>query len=184
MATTTRARILDATLDLVSEEGLARVALESVGRRAGVSRQTVYRHFGNRQGLIERMILREQQRLMQRMDEAASLHHDLGPALEAAIAAGLEAIRAHPLLDRIVETEPGELLPFLATGRGPVQPAARAVLTDQLHQLAPELDAELAAFLADTLTRVLVSYALNPPSEPPAVVAKRLVPLVLHGVTD
>lgn len=184
MTTTTRARILDATLELVSESGLAQVALEEVGRRAGVSRQTVYRHFGNRRALLERMILREEQRLMARMDEAAALHHAVGPALEAAVATGLEALRAHPLLDHLLESEPGELLPFLATGRGPVQPAARAVLEDQLRRLAPDLERETALFVADTLTRMLMSYALHPPSETPAAVAKRLVPMLLHGVTD
>lgn len=184
MTTTTRARILDATLELVSAVGLARVALEEVGTRAGVSRQTVYRHFGNRQRLLGCMIRREEQRLMARMEEAAGLHHDVGAALEAAVAAGLEAIRAHPLLDRLLEDEPGELLPFLAIGRGHVQSAARSLLIEQVRHLAPEIDRDASAFLADTLTRMLVSYALNPPDEPPAAVAKRLVPMVLHGVAD
>ena len=53
--------ILDATLDVVSRVGLARLALDDVARQAGVSRQTVYRYFGSRDGLVRAVILREEQ---------------------------------------------------------------------------------------------------------------------------
>ncbi|MGY1711774.1 TetR/AcrR family transcriptional regulator [Geodermatophilus sp. SYSU D00758] len=57
MATTdlsgpTRARILTAAWDRVRREGLEAVTLQSVARDAGVSRQLLYFHFGNRAGLL------------------------------------------------------------------------------------------------------------------------------------
>lgn len=47
----TRTRILEATVDLHRERLATEIALDDVASRAGVSVQTVLRHFGNRAGL-------------------------------------------------------------------------------------------------------------------------------------
>ena len=47
----TRQRILEATRKLIAENGPA-LSLKSVADRAGVSRQSVYLHFGDRTGLV------------------------------------------------------------------------------------------------------------------------------------
>ncbi|MDH3426552.1 MAG: TetR/AcrR family transcriptional regulator, partial [Acidimicrobiia bacterium] len=47
----TRARILDATWELVAEQG-AGLKLSEVASRASVSRQAIYLHFGDRPGLL------------------------------------------------------------------------------------------------------------------------------------
>ena len=49
----TRARILDAVVALHAERLAADIALDDVAERAGVSVQTVLRHFGSRAGLVE-----------------------------------------------------------------------------------------------------------------------------------
>ena len=49
----TRTRILDATVGLHSERLGADIALDDVAGRAGVSVQTVLRHFGSRAGLVD-----------------------------------------------------------------------------------------------------------------------------------
>jgi len=49
----TRRRILDASVALHGERLAADISLEDVARRAGVSVQTVLRHFGSRTGLFE-----------------------------------------------------------------------------------------------------------------------------------
>ena len=48
----TRTRILEATVDLVTERLAADISLDSVAQRSGVSVQTVLRHFGSRAGLF------------------------------------------------------------------------------------------------------------------------------------
>ena len=52
----TRQRILDATWDLLVERGSGDVPLEEVARAAGVSRQTVYAHFGSRTDLLVALV--------------------------------------------------------------------------------------------------------------------------------
>jgi AcrR family transcriptional regulator len=54
----TRARLLDAAWDLTNEVGLPDLTLAEVGARAGVSRQAVYLHFGNRATLVMEMARR------------------------------------------------------------------------------------------------------------------------------
>ena len=76
----TREAILDSAVRLVTERGAA-VSLEQVAEEAGVSRQTVYVHFGSRTGLLIAMV--------QHMDEVGTLHglvqrvFEAGSALEA-----------------------------------------------------------------------------------------------------
>ncbi len=53
-----RRRILDASIALVAEQGVRAVSFREVARRAGVSHQTPYHHFGDHVGIL-REIARE-----------------------------------------------------------------------------------------------------------------------------
>ncbi|MBI4202599.1 MAG: TetR/AcrR family transcriptional regulator [Chloroflexi bacterium] len=52
-ANATRERILDALVEVIATGGLAELDVPAVAAKAQVSVPTVYRHFGNKQGLIE-----------------------------------------------------------------------------------------------------------------------------------
>ncbi|WP_428687849.1 TetR/AcrR family transcriptional regulator [Roseibium sp.] len=65
----TRNEILDCAWTLVSERG-AEVSLAEIGKAAGISRQSVYDHFGSRGGLILALVRRTDDRL----DIKARLH--------------------------------------------------------------------------------------------------------------
>lgn len=47
-----RKAALDATIDLVLEEGIEGLTFEDVAARTGVARSTLYRHFGSKQALV------------------------------------------------------------------------------------------------------------------------------------
>jgi len=79
----TRERILEVTGDLISVHG-PNVKLSEVAERAGVSRQALYLHFGDRTGLLVALV--------NHMDSTL----ELGPALEHVLAAPTGA----DLLDR------------------------------------------------------------------------------------
>lgn len=178
----TRQRILDAALTVMSRYGLTRLALEDVAREAGVSRQTVYRYVGSRDGLINDTILREEEAFFDRMREAAAGHDELRPALEAAIEAALITAREHPLLDRLLATEPQALLPFLTDGSGPVLAAARPVVIELLGRYVPHLGAGDLDRVADAASRLIVSYAISPGEEPLETLVPALAALLTDGV--
>lgn len=166
----------------MSRHGLGRLSLEDVARTAEVSRQTVYRYFGTRDALIAAAILREERALIARMVAASEPHRDLRPALEAAIAEALRAAREHPLLDRLLETEPEALLPFLTTGRGPVLSAAQPVVEQLLARYLPHLGQLALQRAAEAATRLVVSYAINPSGDDVDDVAAGLADLIANGV--
>ncbi len=55
-----RKRMLDATFVVLSRTGRKKLQLMEVAAEAGVSRPTVYRHFGSKEGLLEAFALYEQ----------------------------------------------------------------------------------------------------------------------------
>jgi AcrR family transcriptional regulator len=184
----TRTRILDAALAVIDRKGLARLSLEDVAAEAGVSRQTVYRHVGGRDGLITATILREEEAFLDSLRGVVG--HEATPArgatlrstLAAAIHLALEDARRHPLLGRLLETEPAALLPFLIDGRGPVLPAARTVVVDLLGAWVPQLPDRQLDLVAEACTRLIVSYAISPPDDDLEALAAGLAELIADGV--
>lgn len=181
MYSDTRTRVLDAAFDRVAEVGLSRLSLEDVATGAGVSRQTVYRHFGSREGLVEALVLREEQWFVDRVVRAADLAADAERAIAAAVTEALHAAADHALLRRLLETEPGEILPLVVLGQGPVISAARPVVT---RILAERLDAPVddARLVADVCSRLMVSYVLDPGDDSPDAVGRRIARMVVQGL--
>src|SRR4029077_7954987 len=95
-------------------------------------------------------------------------------AIEAGITTILRVTNEHPLLHRLIRTEPESLLPLLISGDSPVVHLVRGVVEDIVRRDHPDLDDLTASVLADMGARLVVSYAVNPPTDPPQVVATSL----------
>jgi len=178
----TAERILDATVATMTVHGIARLSLEDVARRAGVSRQTVYRYFPSKRALVHAAVLREEAGFLENVTSASDGHRRFEDALQAAIEAALRTGREHALLNRLLATEPQALLPLVTTDTGPVLSAARQALGAVLGSHLPGLPAACLDSAADTLARLLVSHVINPAGDPPAAVAARLTGLLVHGL--
>ena len=178
----TATRILDATLATMADHGIARLSLEDVARRAKLSRQTVYRYFPSKKELLDATVLREEQVFIANMIAAAERHKELEPALRAAIEAALRTGQAHVLLNRLLATEPNSLVALVTTDQGPVLSAARHALEEILGGWLPRVPKARQTMAIDAVARLLVSYVVNPPTDPPAQVAGRLAQLLVHGL--
>jgi AcrR family transcriptional regulator len=178
----TATRILDATLATMADHGIARLSLEDVAKRARLSRQTVYRYFPSKGALLEATVLREERVFIANMIGAAERHRELEPALRAAIEAALRTGQAHALLNRLLATEPNSLVALVTTDRGPVLSAARVALEEILGGWLPRAPKARLGLAADAVARLLVSYVVNPPADPPHQVAARLAQLLVHGL--
>lgn len=93
-----RERLLDAAEACLARFGLAKTTAEDVARAAGLSRATVYRQFGSRDGLIAAVTTREAERCA-----AAAIDHlrrfdDIGDWVVEGILFCLRDIPARPLL--------------------------------------------------------------------------------------
>jgi AcrR family transcriptional regulator len=180
----TATRILDASLATMADHGIARLSLEDVARRAKVSRQTVYRYFPSKKELLDATVLREEQVFITNMISAAERHRELEPALRAAIEAAMRTGQAHALLNRLLATEPNSLVALVTTDQGPVLSAARQALEEILGGWLPRVPKARQTMAIDAVARLLVSYVVNPPADPPAQVASRLAQLLVHGLSS
>ncbi|MFD0683048.1 TetR/AcrR family transcriptional regulator [Actinomadura fibrosa] len=154
-------RILDAALAEFETYGLRRVSVEDVAKRAGVARTTIYRRFTNKEQLLQAVILREVRRFLTAIAEATENLASPEDAVVEGFVAGLQSARAHPLLARVVESEPEAFLPQLSMNGGAVMLAARDILADRLHRARPAAAGD-AATVAEVLLRVAVSLLLVP----------------------
>lgn len=175
-------RLLDAAVEAAAIHGLARLSMGDVATRAGLSRQTLYKHYPSRDALIAAAVVREAERMVGAILSAAAAQSDPHRSLEVAVLTTLHLARDHPLLDRLVRTEPESLLPFLVGDGGVVVAAVRGVVEQLLDERAPGLDPVVVRRVADMATRLLISYAVNAPDDPPEVVAGVLADLVFGGL--
>ncbi len=54
-----RGQLLDVTAEMIVESGFSAVTIQSVARRAGISRPIIYEHFGDLPGLLTALVERE-----------------------------------------------------------------------------------------------------------------------------
>ncbi|MGZ4140305.1 MAG: TetR family transcriptional regulator [Actinomycetota bacterium] len=179
----TRARILDAVFSCAERYGLGRTTIADVAKEARLARQTVYRYFPTRHDLLAALVLREEERIIADVQEAVRPHDELKPALQAAFAATLRLFREHPLLDKVMTTEPQELLPFLTVEANPVLSLSMRLSEHVLATRAQHVTAALRHRAAETCARVFISYAISPPDEDNETVAAGLAELICSGLS-
>lgn len=157
-------RLIEAAYAVFAEKGVASGTMKDVARRAGVGRATLYRYHPGKDALVLAVALREARRLFVLLDSELGAEEDPASLLERGLLAALEHLRSHALLQRILETEPASILPFLTVRGAPLLEAAvdfatpyieRAVKAEKLPPTEPRLAAEWAA-------RILLSLVLTP----------------------
>jgi AcrR family transcriptional regulator len=178
----TRARILEAAFACAGRIGLVRTTMSDVAREAKLSRQTVYRYFASKHDLVMALVLREEEVLMASVRAAIEPHRELRPAVEASFRTILRAIRAHPLLDRVMATEPHELLPYLTVEANPVREMGIRMMEEVFASRMEGVSPMLAHRAAEISSRLVTSYAIMPPDDDPDVVAGQLAELVCNGL--
>jgi AcrR family transcriptional regulator len=148
----TEERILDGALAEIAERGTEGATMEDVARRSGVGRMTVFRRFGSKDALVERLLLRELRRFLAAVDERLAAIDDPGERVVEAFLACLRAGTEHPLMARMARVEPGAAMERLPLEVGRVFVAARLRADD----------VENADAVADVLVRLAASYVLFP----------------------
>jgi len=159
--------ILDAAVVEFEQHGFRRVALDDVGRRAGVSRTTIYRRFSNKDELIAAVIERENVRLF--ADIAVELKQ-AGPQSNYYVEAFTVSIlkfRRHRVLDRMMTDDPGLVLQLAGQHYG----AALERMSEALRVIFPDGFAERIGEqavneLADTILRYAAMVLLLPSAQP------------------
>jgi AcrR family transcriptional regulator len=178
----TQSGVLDAVGELLAEDDWPEVTMAAVATRAGVSRQTLYNGFGNREQLAQAYLMREAERFLAAIEDAVTSNvADPRRALTSAAELFLSLVSTHPMV-RAISTQEGEELVALATTRGG---ALLTGMTERLSELIlagwPQVDPAGARLLAATLVRLAISHAvlpMNPPERTAADITRILGPFI------
>ncbi|QUX30142.1 TetR family transcriptional regulator [Nocardiopsis akebiae] len=177
--TSARERLLDAAYAEVVSGGWSDRRMADIAAVARVSRQTLYNVFGSKEGLLQAVVVREVNALLDRVvrlldEEGADPPH----AVSRATRLVLLSARDNPLLRAVVTGDHG-LLPVLTTRAEPLLDVLGERITALLGERYPELADSAAEVAADVALRLTVSYSLQPidPDE-----AARRVETVVHGM--
>lgn len=99
-ATDTEVVLLDAALGEVLEHGIRRTTASDIARRAGVSRQTLYRYWPDAQALFAALVTRELLSVLPVVEAP-----DLDTLVEVLVATA-DDMRRMPLVERLRDTDP------------------------------------------------------------------------------
>jgi AcrR family transcriptional regulator len=186
-------RILSAALREFEEFGLRRTTMEDVARRAGISRVTVYRRFAGKEALLDAVLVDQTQRFFAELDAAVSGLDRTDEVLAEGFAFALHRLRRHPLLNRLLETEPESILPRLTVESDSMVRSVRGLIVARLGSrlegagLGPR-DVEVTA---EMLLRLVLSFLLTPATAAPVETledarrfAFRYMTPALHSVVE
>jgi AcrR family transcriptional regulator len=175
----TRDALLDAAYDAAVAGDWTGVRMLDVATAAGVSRQTLYNEFGSKDALAQALALREAERFIEGTERALDAANPDDPiqAVGAAALYTLQQAADNPLLKAALLDDAGGLLAFLTSRGEPVLAAARASFENYYATHWPDLPATDITLAAETITRLTISYLVQPAPEPAETVAARLADL-------
>lgn len=168
-----RQTLLAAARDEVQRRPWSDITMAEIAAAAGVSRQTLYKEFGNRNEFAQALVIHEGERFLDQVDTAVREHlDDPRAAVGAALETFLRAAGEDPLV-RILLSDDGTagLLPFVTTRGMPVVQWATARLTTTIGDGWPQAPPEKARLLAEALVRLAISH-VTAPGESPETTAK------------
>jgi AcrR family transcriptional regulator len=177
-----RARILEATYACIARSGLERTTVEDAAREAQVSRATIYRWFpGGRDELLNETIAWQTDQFFERLAAEVADAATLAEVVSRAIVSAHRWVDAHEVLQRLVTTEPGRLVPAITA-------EMRRLVPEIGHFIEPYLEREGVAdpgAAGEYVARVVVSHIGTPGRwdlDDPAQVAELVRTEVLAGI--
>lgn len=161
----TTERVLGAAYEQFCRMGIRRSTMEDVGRRAGVSRITVYRRFATKDALVESVVRREFRRYFDRFLVDIQEVETASERVVRGFVSSLRAIRGNPLIGGLLEAEPDAVVPSMISDDGRTLATVRAFVAGQLRleQQAGTISCEVEVErVAELMVRVSASFLIIP----------------------
>lgn len=156
--------VLDAVAALLRERTWSSITMTDVAAAAGVSRQTVYNEFGNRQGLVTAYAVRLGERFAGLVAEALRTHEgDVRGALLFGFRAFVVTMSVEPLVIALSAESTPDLLRLVTVDSAVIRERAGAILAETLHTGWIGLDEAAAESISRTIVRLALSYVSMPP---------------------
>lgn len=160
----TERQIMDAALELFLLYGLRRTTLGQIAKQAGVGRPTLYRRFADKDAVIQAVFMREARRQIHDIWLKVKDLESPEDALIEAFVSSIRAFNSHPLVSRLMATEPEVILPYLTVKATPFLNLLHSLLTDtaRVLQQAGHFPGMDVAYLLEVLARLFGSLVVTP----------------------
>ncbi|MEU7141100.1 TetR/AcrR family transcriptional regulator [Nocardia sp. NPDC046473] len=155
-----REQILDAARELFVRQGLSATSMAQLAAAAGISRVWLYRHFDNRDTVMNALITREAHRILAGLERIPWPEDPIQGCVDY-IAYGMDFLRHNELLQPLLRSEPALVLPFLTTEAGSLFRTVTDWVTNQLAHWSG-LPTDKRTQVAEILTRITFSATLTP----------------------
>lgn len=162
-----RSTVLSSVGELLRDKPLESLSMAEIAKLAGISRQSVYNEFGNRDELVKAYVLAEAASFLDVIEQRVEANStSLKDGVNAAIVSFWELAESHPLLSSIASGEASEDLinQFITERDSTVLNFAAQRLSEVVRRLWPkvaEADVELVCELS---ARVALSQLSQPTS--------------------
>jgi AcrR family transcriptional regulator len=159
-----RQTVFDAAREQLGRQPWSEITMADIASGAGVSRQTLYNEFGNRNEFGFAFVIHEAERFMDDVEEAVLAHRDdPRAAVLAALEHFLDAAGDDPLIRILLSDDgTGGMLPFVTTQGLPVVQWATGRLVTVIEEGWPEAPEADVRVLAESLVRLSISYVTTP----------------------
>lgn len=161
------ARILTAAREQIETVGWRRSTIEDIAKRARLGRATVYRKFPSKQVLLDAVIDAGVREYLAGSTAAVTNQPTIEDRIAESTRFTVEFLRNHPILTRLIETEPETVLPLLTVDAGPliqlVDGFSVAVWHRELYDGNPMTDKQRQhlQIVAELHTRLTLSFILT-----------------------
>jgi AcrR family transcriptional regulator len=115
--------------------GIRRTSVNEIARRGGLSPATLYRWYGSKGGIVAAVVLRETRRFLMELETQVDTAGPPEDQLAEVSVIVARRLRDEPLLRRLIETEPEDILPRLTTNGWPIISAGTEYLTGHIERL-------------------------------------------------
>ncbi|HEY0318385.1 MAG TPA: TetR family transcriptional regulator [Solirubrobacterales bacterium] len=159
-----RQTLFGAARDQLEQRPWSEITMSDIAAAAGVSRQTLYKEFGNRNEFGLAFVIHEGERFLDDV-EAAVLQHvdDPRAAVGAALELFLRTAGEDPLIRILLRDDgTGGMLPFVTTQGVPVVQWATVRLAAVIEEGWPQAPKADVRLLSESLVRLAISYITTP----------------------
>nr|AEM66515.1 TetR transcriptional regulatory protein [Dietzia sp. DQ12-45-1b] len=163
-----RFTVFDAMHQLLESRDWSAVTMSDVAKAAGLSRQTLYSTFGNRQGLAQAYALQLSEKFAGEIRDSIIRHPgQIELALSEGINGFLRSSSRDPLIRALVtgDIKP-DLLRLITPEAGPLIERATEVLMPALSESWMRIEASQARLAASIIARIGISFISLPPEDP------------------
>lgn len=178
-----RRTLFDAAREQLERRPWSEVTMADIAGAAGVSRQTLYNEFGNRNEFGLAFVIYVGDGFLDGVEEAVRRHFDdPDAAVGAALELFLRIAGEDPLMKTLLGDDgTGGMLPFVTTQGLPVVAWASGRLAGVIAEGWPQADRADVDLLSETLVRLAISHITapsGPPEDTAAAVARLLGPFI------